>query len=208
VTNAPEYDLLLALRALRRYWWLVVAIPAVAFVAQVAQIRTAPFQAQFRAVVVLPGDTDDPGRSERPELMIMDDVPQLVGSALFAERVQAQLEIGGVAVEAGRVEGRLSATRYARTVTVVARDDEEGLAVAIASAAEAVLAGAVNEALVAGTGQTATITVLDPVDGARRGEPDQWRVATIVTAAMAFVGVLAALGVDGARRSGSDTTRR
>lgn len=208
VTNAPEYDLLLALRALRRYWWLVVAIPAVALLAQVAQIRTAPFQAQFRAVVVLPGDTDDPGRSERPELMIMDDVPRLVGSALFAERVRAQLEIGGVVVESGRIAGSLSATRYARTVTVVARDDEEEVAVAVASAAEAAFAGAVNEALVAGLGQTATITIIDPVDGARRGEPDQWRVAIIVTAAMGFVGMLAALVVDGARRSASHATRR
>ena len=208
MTGTTEYDILLAVRALRRYWWLVVAIPTLALAVQVAQIRSAPFRAEFRVVVVLPGDTDDLGRSERPELMIMDDVPQLVGSTLFAERVRTQMEIGGVGVELSRVEGSLSATRYARTVTVATRDDEEEVAVAIAAAAEASFASAVNEALVAGTSQSATITVLDPVDGARRGEPDQWRVAFIVTAAMAFVGVLAALVLDGARRSAPSTERR
>lgn len=200
VTGPPEYDILLAVRALRRFWWLVVAIPAVALAVQVAQMQSAPFQAEFRAVVVLPGDTDDPGRSERPELMIMDDVPQLIGSALFAERVRAHLDVGGVVMVAERIESSLSATRYARTVTVVARDDERDVAITVASAAEAVFDGAINDTLVADAGPRATITIIEPVDGARRGRADRWQVAALVTAAMAFVGALAALVVDGLRR--------
>lgn len=208
MTGPPEYDILLAIRALQRFWWLVVAIPAVALVVQVAQMQTAPFQAEFRAVVVLPGDTDDPGRSERPELMIMDDIPQLIGSALFAERVRAQLEVSGVVVVAERIESSLSASRYARTVTVVAHDDDRNVALIIASAAEAELEVAVNETLVADAGPRATITIIDPVDGARRGAADRWPVAAIVTAAMAFFGVLAALVVDGLRRPTSGETSR
>lgn len=202
MTSPSDYDIRLAARALRRYWWVVIAIPALAFAIQLVEIRTAPYRAEFRAVVVLPGDTEDPGRSERPELMIMDDVPALVDSALYAERVQSELEVRGVTAEPDDIESALSATRYARTVTVVAHDNERTRAEALASAAQAVFPGVVNEVLVARGGPEATITVIDPAGGATRGEPDQWTVASIVTAAMLFAGVLCALVLDGLRRPG------
>ena len=201
MTDPSDYDIRLAARALRRYWWVVLTIPAVALAIQLAQIRTAPYRAEFRAVVVLPGDTEVPGSSERPELMIMDDVPALVDSAFFAERVKAQLEANGVSMESEEIESALTATRYARTVTVVARDDNRSRAEGIASAAEAVLSSGINEALVAGSGPLATVTIIDPVEGARRGEPDQWQIAGIVTVGILFAGVVAALVLDGLRRS-------
>ena len=206
MTGPPDYDLRLAARALRRHWWVVLGVPLVALALQVVQIRTADYRAEFRAVVVLPGDTEIPGSSERPELMIMDDVPQLVESALFADRVRAQLEARGVAVEASEIASAITATRYARTVTVVARDDDAARAEQIAAAAEAALPGAIDEALVASTGPRATVTVIDPAGAARRGEPDQWRIAGIVTAGMLLAGVLAALVIDGLRRPGLDET--
>ena len=206
MTAPTDYDVRLAARALRRYWWVVVGVPVLAFAVQLVQIRTAPYRAEFRAVVVLPGDTDDPGRSERPELMIMDDVPQLVDSALFAERVRSQLQTDDVTVGTDDVASALSASRYARTVTVVARDNEPTRAEDLALAAEAVFPGAVNEVLVVRGGPQAMITVIDPVDGARRGEPDQWPVALIVTGAMLFVGVLGALVLDGLGRSDPNST--
>ena len=204
MTGPPDYDIRLALRALRRYWWVVLGIPLAALALQIAQIRTAPYRAEFRAVVVLPGDTEIPGSSERPELMIMDDVPQLVDSALFAERVGAEVGARGVGVEADEIRSSLSATRYARTVTVVARDNDPTRAVAIASAAAAALPGAINEALVSTSGPPATVTIIDPTGQARRGEPDQWQVAGIVTAGMLFAAVLASLVLDGLRRPVSD----
>lgn len=204
MSGPPDYDVRLAARALRRSWWLVLGVPLVALALQVVQIQTAPYRAEFRAVVVLPGDTEIPGSSERPELMILDDVPQLVESALFAGRVRGELDGRGVSLEPSAIRSALAATRYARTVTVVARDDDRARAESIASGAEVVLPTVVNEALVAGAGPRATVTIIDPAGAARRGEPDQWRVAAIVTAGMLFVGVLAALTLDGLRRPGAD----
>ena len=200
MTGPPDYDVRLVLRALRRHWWVVLGIPLVALALQVAQIRTAPYRAHFRAVVVLPGDTENPGSSERPELMIMDDVPQLVESALFAERVAAETGARGIGVDSDEIRSSLAATRYARTVTVVARHEDPPRAAAIASAAQAALPGAINEALVSTSGPPATVTIIDPTGQARRGEPDQWQVAGIVTAGMLFAAVLAALVLDGLRR--------
>jgi capsular polysaccharide biosynthesis protein len=174
-------------------------VPGLALTIQLLQMRAAPFRAEFRAVVVLPGDKEIPGSSERPELMIMDDVPQLVSSTLFAERVVAQMESSGTVISVDAVMSALSSTRYARTVTVVVRDDDRERAVDLARAAEVVFAESVNEVLVAPAGSGATITIIDPVDGARRGDPDQWRVALIVTAAMGLVGVLGALVINGLR---------
>ena len=200
MTSAPDYDIRLAARALRRYWWVVLAVPAVALVVQLYGIGTAPYRAEFRAVVVLPGDTEIPGSSERPELMILDDVPQLVASHLFADRVAAQLVANGPQVDSDDIRSSLSATRYARTVTVVVRNDGRAETEAIAMSAQESFPVAVDEALVIAGGPQATITMLDPVDGARRGDPDQRRVAMIVTVAMVFVGILGALAVDGLRR--------
>ena len=200
MTSAPDYDIRLAARALRRYWWVVLAVPAVALVVQLYGIRTAPYRAEFRAVVVLPGDTEIPGSSERPELMILDDVPQLVASHLFADRVAAQLVANGPQVDSDDIRSSLSATRYARTVTVVVRNDGRAETEAIAMSAQESFPVAVDEALVIAGGPQATITMLDPVDGARRGDPDQRRIALIVTVAMVFVGILGALAFDGLRR--------
>lgn len=200
MTSPADYDVRLVARAVRRYWWIVVAVPIVALALQSYRIRTAPFRAEFRAVVVLPGDTEDPGSSERPELMIMDDVPTLVGSQLFAERVAAQIAVDGARIDAQQVGNTLSASRYARTVTVVARDNTIDDATIIARAAQVVLPQAINDVLIVPGGDSASVSVIDPADGARRGEPTQWRVAGIVTTVMAFVGLLCALVVDGLRR--------
>ena len=74
----------------RKYWWIVVAIPAIALVVRICCARRlVPYSAEVRATVILPGDTEDPGNSERPELMILDDLPVTRWFEVFAERVQS-----------------------------------------------------------------------------------------------------------------------
>src|SRR5689334_19071343 len=62
-----------------RRWWLIVLVPVVMVPLLFVKARTQPFQSSLRASVLLPGDTETPGNSERPELMVMDDLPSLIG---------------------------------------------------------------------------------------------------------------------------------
>ena len=105
------------LRGIRRYWWIAFLTPAI--VLGILSIRnlTADFQTSFSASVLLPGDTEMPGSSERPELMILDDIGPVVSSQAFAEMVA---DAASMPVE--DVDGHLEASRYSRIVTVTARD--------------------------------------------------------------------------------------
>ena len=80
-----DYDLNDLLRALRRYWWIALLAPAIVLGILMIRNLTAPYQTSFRASVLLPGDTEIPGSSEQPELMILDDLGPVVASRAFAE---------------------------------------------------------------------------------------------------------------------------
>src|SRR5680860_82962 len=86
---APLVDIDRALTAIRDRWWLLILAPVVALAASLVWMRFEPYQTTVQATVLLPGDTEDPGNSERPELMMLDDLPLLIRSQVFAEGVQA-----------------------------------------------------------------------------------------------------------------------
>ena len=203
----PSYDIDAhdLLDSIRRYLWLVIGVPLLTFGLLAYQARTAPFRSELKAVVLLPGDTEIPGRAERPELMIMDDLPTLVESKLFARNVAAVLQPEATDEFVDEVEASLSASRYSRVVTIVSRHDSADQALAISQAAERVLSQTVNEALITPGAPAATVNIIEPSTSPARGEPDQWRTALIVTAAMGFAAVLAAVFLDA---PGRDERRR
>lgn len=204
----PSYDVdaLDLLASIRRYLWLVIGVPLLTFALLAYQARTAPYRSELQAVVLLPGDTEIPGRAERPELMIMDDLPTLVESELFARNVAAVIAPEVTAELVDEVESSLSASRYSRVVTIVAHHESADRARAIAQAAEQILGQVVNNALIIPGAPAATVNVIEPPTVPVRGEADQWRIALIVTAAMGFVAILGAAVLDAPGRG--DRRRR
>src|SRR5690349_3680803 len=152
-----DYDLRDLVGAIRRYWWIALLAPAVVLAVLTGRNVSAPYQTSFRASVLLPGDTEIPGSSERPELMILDDLGPVVASRAFAEMAA---QAAGMPVDA--IEGHLSASRYSRIATITAKANDRATSRQISDAAARVLPDAINSLMVAQGGQAATVKIIDP----------------------------------------------
>jgi hypothetical protein len=192
---SQDYDLLDLLRAIRRYWWIAFLTPAIVLSGLLVRNLTAPYQTSFRASILLPGDTEIPGSSERPELMILDDLGPVVSSHAFAEMAA---QATGMSVNA--IDGHLSATRYSRIATITAKADSSATSRQIADAAAQVLPEAINTLMVAQGGQAATVKTIDAPATTTRGDPDQWRVTALATVAALAVGCFLAVVADASLR--------
>lgn len=191
MTASQEYDIARLARALRRWLWIVVAVPAVIAAALTVRNLTADHETTFRASILLSGDTEIPGRSERPELMILDDLQPVMTSRAFADMVASQ---GQLPVE--EVIGSFESSRLGRVATItVSADDAERVEV-VARAAAAVLPEAINQLMVAQDGTPATVLIIDPPGEAKRGDPDQWTITAIATVVGLMIGCFAALALD------------
>ncbi|HEV2529770.1 MAG TPA: hypothetical protein VGT61_15095 [Thermomicrobiales bacterium] len=199
------------LTILMRRWWLVLGVPAVVLVVSLLLQSQSPWVASFRVSVIIPGDTSDPGSAERPELMVLDDVPELITSPVFANRVTTALaEIDPtIVLTPDQIQTSFSADYYGRIVTVRStRPDERG-ALALAEAARLVLDEQINFALVAEGDPPATVRLIQPTT-ASRDSPATTGIALLVSTLVALaIGCgLAALAaaLDGRLRDRTDVT--
>jgi hypothetical protein len=182
----------------RRWWWILLALPLLGLVSGFVATRDQPYESSFRATVLIPGDTEIPGRSERPELMVMDDAPALVDSRAFAELVHTALPAqDGTSLTIDDVQNALSASRYSRILTVTSARDDAAEAEAIALAAAGILSDAINQYLVANPDvEPATVQVIDPPGAATKSAMDRvTRIAAQAGAAM-FMAIVLALMLD------------
>lgn len=147
------------LHALRRLWWLVAAGLVIGLVFGFLLTPESGYSTSFRTTVLIPGDTEDTGRAERPELMVLDDLGPFVESWVFAEAVAAEMG-GDVTTE--DVYGMLDGSRYSRIATVEVSGDDQDVVTAVADAAAAVFPLEVNAFLVAPGSADATVQVIDP----------------------------------------------
>lgn len=180
---------------LRRRWWMVVLVPVLVAGLLAWQARTAPYQTQVRATVLIPGDTEIPGSAERPELMVLDDLPPLVSSRAFAEGVHVALGASSLSVE--DVQAALSGERYSRVLTVRITHESATQASAIAAAVAQALPELVNRYLMAdGSPQPATVRVIDPPGEPSRSRPGQALRQIVLVLVGCGVGVGLALAME------------
>lgn len=172
---------------LRRRWWIILGLPLVVMALVFWRTHDRPMEVSFRATVVIPGDTEIPGSSERPELMVLDDLPGVVSSRAFAERAHASLPTG-TALKVAVVQSALGADRFSRILTVYATHQDGATASAIAAAAAQALPQAINDILIPQGGDPATVTLIDPP-----GEPALAGTSPVVVVAiLGFVSLCAA----------------
>jgi capsular polysaccharide biosynthesis protein len=179
---------------LRRRWWLVVLVPVLVAGFLVWQGRTRPYQVTLRATILIPGDTEIPGNSERPELMVLDDLPLLVDSRAFAEGVHAAMPATALTVD--DVQASLSGVRYSRVLTVVVTREDGAAATQIAQAVAQTLPDLVNRYLIPVGGAPATVNVIDPPGEPTRSRPNQALKSAVLLLAAVAVGGGFALLVD------------
>lgn len=138
------------LAIVRRFWWLVLFLPlavgalslAVALAqppAYVAAARLMVTQTPFApdATATLP-DVNLNYSWDSSEF-ILDDLPQVIASAVFAADVATELQARGVTVAPSVVQAGLSAEIFHRSVSLRAVAGDPDTALAIASAAISVL---------------------------------------------------------------------
>jgi capsular polysaccharide biosynthesis protein len=171
----------------RRRWWIILLVPLVAAAVLAWRIDAQSYQATVRASVLIPGDTEIPGNSERPELMVLDDLPSLIDSRAFAESVLSAIPVTEASVE--EVQRALDGTRYSRILTITVTHDDATEATRIAEAAASVLPGAVNLYLVADGEAPATVRIIDPSGEPTRTRPYQWLKAAIQVAVAVGLGL-------------------
>ncbi len=165
------------LGVIRRWWW-VIALALVASLAVGWLLTPEPaWTSSFRATVLIPGDTEDTGSAERPELMVLDDLGPFVESWAFAEAVAARMG-DDIAIE--DIDGMLDGSRYSRIATVTVSGEDRDEVLAVANAAAEVFPAQVNAYLVAPGAAEATVQVIDPPREPSRDATMQWvRIAAI-----------------------------
>lgn len=178
---------------IRRRWWIVLLLPLVAVLATYFLQRQEPYQSSVRATVLIPGDTEDPGNSERPELMVLDDLPPFLRSYAFASQVYSALPNANLTIE--QVQSTLDGSRYSRVLTVDVTNEDKTQVEEIAIAVESVLPVAINDYLVPEDGQQATVRIIDPPSVPTRDREGHWLQLLITAALGVLIGALIAIAV-------------
>ena len=160
-----------AFRAMRDRWWLLVIAPLLAIAAVVFVGRFEPYHTSVQATVILPGDTEIPGNAERPELMVLDDLPTLIRSRVFAEGVAEAIVGSDITVD--EIQQSLDGSRYSRIATVSISGENQEDVESIAFAVEQQLAVLINRYLIADEGDPATVRVINPAGPPTRDNDNQ-----------------------------------
>lgn len=177
----------------QRRWWLVLLLPIVAIATTLYFQRHEPFQSTVRATVLIPGDTEIPGNSERPELMVLDDLSPFLRSRAFATQVHAAMPDTDLSIE--QVQATLDGSRYSRVVTVLITNENATDVDTIANAAASVLPTAINDYLMPDDGPQATVRIIDPPSAPTR-DRDGHRLQLLLTGSLGLlIGMLIALAI-------------
>jgi uncharacterized protein involved in exopolysaccharide biosynthesis len=200
---ASTFDTERALLAIRDRWWLLVLAPVVALIVASIWMRFEPYHTTVKATVLLPGDTEEPGNSERPELMMLDDLPSLIRSWVFAEGVHNGMQ--GTDATVAEVQGSLDGSRYSRVLTVTVSDGSADRVSEIAESVESQLPALINDYLVPAESERATVRIIDPPGmPERQRENDVLQLFLVgVTALLAGAIIAVAAGPRGAVTSPS-----
>ena len=160
---------------IRRLWWLILLALIVSLAIGYLLTPEPAWTTSFRATVLIPGDTEDTGSAERPELMVLDDLGPFVGSWAFADAVAQEL-----GADPGDIDGMISGSRYSRVATVTVSGDDRDRVLAVAKVASEVFPEQVNAFLVAPGAEAATVQVIDPPREPSRDTTLRWvRIAAI-----------------------------
>jgi capsular polysaccharide biosynthesis protein len=186
---------------IRRRWWIVLLLPLVAVTATYLFQRNEAYQSTVRATVLIPGDTEDPGSSERPELMVLDDLPPFIRSHAFASDVQAAL--GNTTLTVDQIQSTLDASRYSRVLTIYVTSEDQEQVEEIAAAAQSALPDSINSYLMPDDGGQATVRIIDPPSVPSRDREGHWLQLLITAALGVLIGALIAIAV-GSRDGSAD----
>jgi hypothetical protein len=127
----------LYLGILRRYWWLVVAVPLLtALIATAAALGRPPrYGATARLLITRdPSSPGAAGRTAAGEDTTAQDLPAILSSAAFRHDLAAELARRGQPIGEADLAGAISASTSEHAVAIVVASGQPGQATAIAQA--------------------------------------------------------------------------
>jgi uncharacterized protein involved in exopolysaccharide biosynthesis len=177
-------DLWTYLGALRRWWWLALGVPAIALVLAVLLLPPAPWQTQFSAIIVFPGNPQKSAGATYPASILLDDLAAVLRSDSVAESVHTKLPAEMQAeVSARDIADMVSASRYSREAHVIIRGDSPEQVTAVAKGMQAVLPEAVDAYHLVPEDENATVTMLDRIAEPTKPTRERLLVIAAITAA-------------------------
>lgn len=143
-------DLWSYLRALLRWWWLLVLVPLIAFVlAFFVLFPTTPWQTTWNMAITFEGNPAKASSFEYVDFIVLDDMEHLLQSDVLGDHVYMQLPEEITSRYSREEIGQMySSYRHARFVQIWVTGEDPDVVETVARATEAALPEAVNEYLI------------------------------------------------------------
>lgn len=186
-------DLRSLMTALWRSRWLFAGVTILSAAGAWLFLPDAPYRVTVQASVIVAGDTERPGRAERPELMVLDDLLPLVESPVFAEAVHNSLPSPvGEVITLDDIRDAVSGSRYSRIFSITVTESSPERAKAIGDAVSVAVPPAVVTYLVAPGDTEPTVRIIDPGSAPEQQSRRRWlSIGVIVLFALfAFVSLV------------------
>lgn len=185
-------DLWSLLKVLGRSWWLITGFAVLSAAGAWFFLPDAPYQVTVEASVILAGDVEQPGRAERPELMVLDDLLPLVEAPVFAELVHRSLALPWAEeMSVGDVRETLAGSRYSRILSVTVSGPSAQRVEAIGAAVTLAIPEAVTTYLIAPGDAKPAIRVIDPGAEAEQQSLRRWLSIGVIVLFVGFAVVSA-----------------
>lgn len=134
------------LKGLRRWWWLLIAVPALAFAfAHLLIFPAAKWEVRWESVIVFNGDPNIANLSQYLDSVLLDDMGRLLESDVLGDLVYANLP-EDVTSDYSRsdVGAMFSSVRRARFVEFIVTADDPDVATVVAETTQRTLPEAIN----------------------------------------------------------------
>lgn len=143
-------DLWTYLRAVARWWWLVLLVPTLAFLlAFVVFFPSAPWQTTWTTLVAFDGNPQKASSFAYIDFIVLDDMEHLLKSDVLGDRVYLSLpEKITDRYTRDEIGDMYSSYRHARFVQIWVTGDDPEVLETVARTTESLMPEAVNEFLV------------------------------------------------------------
>jgi capsular polysaccharide biosynthesis protein len=134
------------LNGLKRWWWLLVAIPALTFLlASFVLVPPAKWTVTWTSAIVFDGDPNVANQSAFLDYVLLDDMTHLLQSDVLGDRVYLQLPEDMTRTYSRDEVGEMyDSVRHARFVEIMVSADEPDVARTVAEVTRTALPEAIN----------------------------------------------------------------
>ena len=185
-------DLWTYLRALVRWWWMLIGVPIVAFVlAFFVLFPTAPWQSTWTTLMTFEGNPAKANSFVYADFIVLDDLERLIRTDVVGDLLYMRLPDEITSRYTRDDVGDMFRTyRHARYVQTWVTGDDPDVVKTLASTMEALLPEAVNEYLIPAdsTAYPGKVETMDRITEPTRMTRDRWLRIGAVTGAGVIAG--------------------